>query len=80
MDAKDIERYRWLSSQSAWHGKRAKGNNWHRRQLKWYNGQIGALPGIFTWIVSEAMRKHFGAIVANVTKSNALFERLKNGR
>ena len=80
MSPENVTRYHWLDAQCRWHGERAKGNNWHRRQSAWYRKQISQLPGLFTWIVSETFKKQLPALVNNVNKNNALYARLKGAR
>lgn len=81
MTPADVARYYWLCSQRDWHSaKRGSGlgySRWHTSQAAWYRKQICALPGLFTWIVSETFRKNAGLVAKNVTQNNALLTRMK---
>jgi hypothetical protein len=78
MSPADVERYHWLASQVKWHAERMKvRRGWHYSQVRHYNAVIRHLPGLYTWLVSEAFRKHGPRLLANITKNNALYARLR---
>jgi hypothetical protein len=74
----DVARYEWLSSQEAWHERRATMQpRWHRAQARWYGAQIRSMPGLFSYIISKTMSEHAGRLAANIAANNALISRFK---
>lgn len=85
MTPEDIKRYEWLCSQRDWHGAQAhtttiwKSKCWHYSQAEYYRRQIRKLPGLFTWIVSETLRNQPTRLLTNITRNNALLQRITRG-
>ncbi len=72
------KRYDWLISQKKWHAKRE--GEWHKSQVRFYSRAARAMPLSLSYIVTKTIRENAPRLIANISKYNALFARLKASR
>jgi hypothetical protein len=79
MTPEEHKRWTWLKSQERWHKRRWRKTAlpWHLEQRDFYRVRARLLTGSLASIVGEVLREHSARLAENVTRNNALLERLK---
>lgn len=71
----DLARWEWHTSQMKWHAQRE--GAWHRSQRRWHNRtRMRCVNSMFSTIVAQVVRARAPQIACNVTRNNALLQRL----
>jgi hypothetical protein len=79
MSPEEHKRWTWLKSQERWHKRRwhKTGLLWHYEQHDFYCARAFVVAGKLTSVIAKVMREHSARLAENVTRNNALLERLK---
>jgi hypothetical protein len=67
--------FNWLMSQKIWHAK--KQGKWHKSQSRYY-AKKARFVFTFTEIMQRAIQRNRTQLLENISKNNALFQRLKS--